>query len=294
MSYGENMNEGIVVAEHISIRDAGLDENWLQEKICDDPSILGLGPLEVVSKERRQSSGGRLDILCVNQDDDGMYEIEIMLGQTDESHIIRTIEYWDIEKKRWPRRQHTAVLVAEKINRRFYNVIHLLSDTVPIIGIQAGLLRIDNKQILNFTKIIDSYEEPELETDLNEGVINEDVFKNKWPHVYSVWSYLRGEIESFATINRVGYRKRQISLSYGDRSRIWIANRANNQVCIKIRPVDIKGFINYLDESGVSYNEGEKVIRIKINPEKIDKYKESLQSILPKVYEGVKEVDDET
>ena len=27
------------------------------------------------------------------------YEVEIQLGRVDESHIIRTIEYWDIEKK---------------------------------------------------------------------------------------------------------------------------------------------------------------------------------------------------
>ena len=26
-----------------------------------------------------------------------MYEKEIQLGATDESHIIRTVEYWDIE-----------------------------------------------------------------------------------------------------------------------------------------------------------------------------------------------------
>jgi len=93
------MDSNIIVTQHVGIRESGQNENWLQEKICDDPSILGIGPLEVVTKERRQSSGGRLDILCVNQDDDSMYEIEVMLGQTDETHIIRTIEYWDLEKK---------------------------------------------------------------------------------------------------------------------------------------------------------------------------------------------------
>ena len=49
-----------------------------------------------------------------------MYEVEVMLGETDETHIIRTIEYWDHEKRRWPQRQHFAVLVAETITRRFF------------------------------------------------------------------------------------------------------------------------------------------------------------------------------
>jgi len=40
------------------------------------------------------------------------YEVEIQLGATDESHIIRTIEYWDIERKRYPQYEHTAVIVA--------------------------------------------------------------------------------------------------------------------------------------------------------------------------------------
>jgi len=43
------------------------------------------------------------------------YEIEIQLGSTDESHIIRTIEYWDIERKRYPQYDHTAVIIAEDI-----------------------------------------------------------------------------------------------------------------------------------------------------------------------------------
>ena len=64
--------------------------------------------------------GRRLDILLKNPEDDTMYETEVMLGETDETHIIRTIEYWDIEKRKFPQRQHYAVLVAEHINRRFF------------------------------------------------------------------------------------------------------------------------------------------------------------------------------
>ncbi len=43
-----------------------------------------------------------------------MYEIEVQLGETDPSHIIRTIEYWDLVKRKWPQRQHFAVLVANE------------------------------------------------------------------------------------------------------------------------------------------------------------------------------------
>src|SRR5271163_1935179 len=128
------MANGISIATQVSIREAGFDEFWLQDQIYDNPSCLGLGELEASQRERRQLSGGRLDILLKNPEDDSMYEVEVMLGETDETHIIRTIEYWDNEKRRWPQRQHYAVLVAENINRRFFNVIHLLSNSIPIVA----------------------------------------------------------------------------------------------------------------------------------------------------------------
>lgn len=119
------MQGDMQLAQQIPIREAGYDESWLQDQIYENPTCLGLGELDAIAKERQQLSGGRLDILLKNPEDDTMYEVELMLGATDETHIIRTIEYWDNEKRRWPQRQHFAVLVAEHINRRFFNVIEM-------------------------------------------------------------------------------------------------------------------------------------------------------------------------
>lgn len=40
-----------------------LNEKWVQEIIAADPTILGLGDLALLDKERTQPSGGRLDLL---------------------------------------------------------------------------------------------------------------------------------------------------------------------------------------------------------------------------------------
>src|SRR2546423_4534053 len=135
------MGDALSIGKTQSIRECGFDEYWLQKQIADNPACLQLGELELVSRERRQSIGGRIDILLKDSEDDTMYEVEVMLGETDETHIIRTIEYWDNEKRRWPQRQHIAVLIAEHINRRFFNVIHLLSHSIPIVAIQVALLQ---------------------------------------------------------------------------------------------------------------------------------------------------------
>ena len=39
------------------------NEKWLQELIEEDPTILGLGDVVIVERERKQSSGGRIDFL---------------------------------------------------------------------------------------------------------------------------------------------------------------------------------------------------------------------------------------
>ena len=67
----------ITIASTLSIRECDLDEYWLQDQIYENPSCLGLGDLESVAKEKRQSSGGWLDILLKNPEDDTMYEVEI-------------------------------------------------------------------------------------------------------------------------------------------------------------------------------------------------------------------------
>jgi hypothetical protein len=66
-----------------------------------------------------QPRAGRLDLLLQDLDTKRRYEVEIQLGATDEAHIIRTIEYWDIERKRYPQYDHCAVLVAEDITSPF-------------------------------------------------------------------------------------------------------------------------------------------------------------------------------
>jgi hypothetical protein len=92
---------------------------------------LGLGELHVVQREKAQPSGGRIDFIMSDLDNETRYEVELMLGPVNESHIVRTIEYWDVERQRYPTLEHRAVIVAEEITSRFFNVIRLLNRAVP-------------------------------------------------------------------------------------------------------------------------------------------------------------------
>lgn len=146
----------LVIPELISLRDhPEFSEKWLEDQIVENPSILGLGEVEVRGRQRIQPRAGRLDLLLEDPESRKRYEVELQLGKTDEGHIIRTIEYWDIERKRYPQYDHCAVLLAEDITSRFLNVIGLFNGFIPIIAIQMQALKVDGGIALVFTKVLD-------------------------------------------------------------------------------------------------------------------------------------------
>lgn len=50
--------------ERLWLRDhPTLDERWLQDRIGEDPALLGLGGLILKDRERSQPGAGRLDLL---------------------------------------------------------------------------------------------------------------------------------------------------------------------------------------------------------------------------------------
>ncbi len=132
-----------------------LNEKWLQDRIIEDPSILGLGNLEVRESERIQPTSGRLDLLLIDPDSLTRYEVEIQLGASDERHIVRTLEYWDVERRRYPQYDHVAVLVAEDVTSRFLNVISLFNGFIPIMAIQIQALEVGGNLTLSSARVLD-------------------------------------------------------------------------------------------------------------------------------------------
>jgi predicted transport protein len=142
-----------------------LDERWLQDRIGEDPALLGLGDLVLKDKERPQPRAGRLDLLLQDAETNKRYEVEVQLGKTDEAHIIRTIEYWDIERKRYPQYDHTAVIVAEDITGRFLNVISLFNGSIPLVAIKLSAVKLSDSVSLVCSTVLD---------EMRLGLVDED------------------------------------------------------------------------------------------------------------------------
>jgi hypothetical protein len=220
------------------------DEAWLRDVIANDPSILGLGDLVMKETERMQPKAGRLDILLQDSEIDKRYEVEIMLGRVDESHIIRCIEYWDIERKRFPNYDHCAVLVAEEITSRFLNVISLFNGVIPMIALQMTAIQIDNKVLLNFAKVLDevSLGTAEEEEELSEREITDRAYWEVRGSPLSM-KLLDESLDILKEINpdlSFKYNKYYVGLAQKNRPNIFVIFRAKKKFLrVEIRVADL-------------------------------------------------------
>jgi hypothetical protein len=257
----------------LKIAECGHDESWLRDQIYNDPNILGLGDLQVVTKEFIQPQGGRLDLLLKNPEDDSMFEIELQLGATNPDHIIRTIEYWDSIKRKWPNRSHTAVLVAEKITGRFFNVVQLLSMAVPFIGIQANMVRIEDTSALHFQTVIDCYEEQEEEEPVGRS-FDEKHWRDNYPGALQCAQWYRNLFEAHYGDIPTKYFENYISLTVGGKARVWVAKRKNDKALVEVYiEQNMAAVIDRVDRDGIPYKAKDDVLMFNVNLQQLNEKK---------------------
>lgn len=271
-----------------------LNEKWLQERIAEDPSILGLGDLVLKDKERTQPRAGRLDLLLQDPESTRRYEVEVQLGATDEKHIIRTLEYWDIERKRYPQYEHTAVIVAEDITTRFLNVISLFNGSVPIVAIQLSALQTDNGVAILCTKVLD---------ELQRGLIDEDeevrevTDRQYWENRGSKESLVIVDgilqlIHRFSPKLTLKYNKFYIGLAENDKSNIFVIFRPTKIHCrMEFRLPLHEELTRSIEESELDvmdYDARWQRYRIRLQKNDLKQKSEFLEKLLKRAYEHSK------
>ncbi len=267
------------------LRSLGLDERWLQDRIEEDPSLLGLGDLNIVRREKSQPTGGRIDFLMYDPDRELRYEVEIMLGVLDESHIIRTIEYWDIERQRYPAYDHRAVIVAEEITSRFFNVIRLLNRAVPLVALQLNAFSIDNSVVLHFTKVLDVFGEAE---DVEEAG-GEQVDRRYWERrtgatSLAVLDAVVAMTEKEIGPARVTYNKNHIALGTSGFNFCWFHPRKLTPHChmrLRTGSEEREEILRQLEDAGVPATPFQsELITIKMSRKHLDDSREAVLAAL--------------
>jgi len=75
-----------------------------------------------------------------SNDGKNLFVIEAMVGEIDESHIVRCILYWLNEKKEVSMKNIHPIIIAENYNNRFFDVLYYLSNYIPFIVLQVTAL----------------------------------------------------------------------------------------------------------------------------------------------------------
>jgi hypothetical protein len=245
----------LLKATPTKLRQLGVDERWLQDRIDEDPTLLGLGDLQIVRREKSQPTGGRIDFLMYDPDHERRYEVEVMLGSLDESHIIRTIEYWDVERQRYPSYDHRAVIVAEEITARFFNVIRLLNRAVPMIALQLNAFTFGEGVVLHFTKVLDVFEEAD-EEDSGGELVDRHYWENRTAGgSLAVLDQVVDMVDKEIAPARVTYNKNHVALGTSGYNFCWFHPGKSTPHChlrIRTGAEDRETIIGQLEDEGVS------------------------------------------
>jgi hypothetical protein len=268
-----------------------LDERWVQARIAEDPAILGLGDLVLKDKERIQPRAGRLDLLLQDPDASHRYEVEVQLGATDEAHIIRTIEYWDIERKRYPQYEHSAVLIAEDVTSRFLNIVSLFSGAIPLIAIQMQALQVHEDVTLVFTTVMDELarglvDEDEEVQEVTDRSYWEGRAKSTLPLVDQILRIVR----EFDPALELKYTKFYVGLAQDGQPHNFIVMRPRKTMLVlSIRLPQSAEIQSRLEEAGLEtleYDRREGGYRIRLGAEDLKKRGDVLRQLIEMAYRG--------
>lgn len=260
------LNKGLTV----TLRSLGIDEAYIEKFIQSDPSVLGLGDdLSVIDKQRAQHKAGRLDLLLQDGSQEHRYEVELMLGSVDESHLIRAIEYWDIERRTYPAYEHCAVLVAEDVTARFLNVITLFSGSIPIIALQMNAIKLEDKTALTFLRVVDS-RKLRRDDSTSNSVKSSD--RTEWityagtALIDLVDKCLKFINEAAKQPRNLNYNKQFIGLMQNGRANNFVHfSPGKSSVWINIDIDPEEPWIKRLEDAGLDYR-SDYALRVKVSP----------------------------
>lgn len=277
--------------ERLSLKNnPDFNEVWLYDLIAKDPTRLGLGEVEVIDRERIQDKAGRLDMLLSDPRNDRRYEVEIMLGATDPSHIIRCIEYWDIERRRYPAYEHIAVLIAEDITSRFVNVLSLFAGNIPLIAIQLNALKLESKLVLDFVRVLD--QTSLRRDDVAEATGGDEVDRAYWQNrvgeqILGLCDRALGIInEKAEPAQQLNYKKMYIGLTDGVNRRNFVLLLPKKSF-LHLRPkvTDADAWLKRFDEAGVQADLVRDRVQITIEIKKFAEREAMIREILHQAVE---------
>ncbi len=188
-------------------------------------------------------------------------------------------------RQRYPTIEHRAVIVAEIIASRFFNVIRLLDRAVPLIAIQLSAFRMNDEVVLRFTRVLDTYEfgaVPE-EEEAVEPADREYWEKKSGQASLTVVDLIKALTPTTNGEPRVTYNKTHITLGTRGYNFCWFHPRKAGHCHIKIkvgaekRPDVVRRLEGALIDTGKQSGNS---IRLLIDTKQIHENRELIDDVL--------------
>lgn len=282
----------LTIPKYVSLKNhPNINEKWLEDRLIENTELLGLGELDVLTRQRTQPSGGILDLLLSDSEKKIWYEIEIQLGATDESHIIRTIEYWDVERRRYPQYEHIAVIVAEEVTGRFLNVISLFNGTIPLMAIQLKGVEVNGAFTLVATRVLDAVR-PGTEVEIAGESVNRTFWEQKpsagsLTIVDNVISLINVEVVQGVEAR---YNKHFIGLTHNGQARNFVIfNPTNAYVRTGFKIPENEEMTTWLNNTGLDvlpYDSTFNYYRVRIRRSDLEAHREDLLKLIKEAREA--------
>ena len=241
-------------------------------------------------RQRIQPRAGRLDLLLQDPETNRRYEVELQLGSTDEAHIVRTIEYWDIERKRYPQYDHCAVLIAEDITSRFLNVISLFNASLPLIAIQMQAIKVAEHTSLVFTTVMDVLTRGPIDEDEDAQAAPTDRVdweKKSTNEIMSMVDHILNIIHKLDPNIRLNYTKMYVGLAQNGRpNNFMLFQPRKNRLVIRIKLTKADDIKAKMDAAGIDYDERRVGYRLRLTKQEQERHSDLIHELIRLAYDN--------
>ena len=197
---------------------------------------------------------------------------------------MRIIEYWDNETRRRPSHRHYAVLVAESVTSRFFNVIQLIGRSVPFIAVQASIFEAQGQRVLCFTKVLDVMED-EDETPADPQPASEKDWREKAPWTLEAATTLLEVVRSVDGEYSLNPRRNSICLRLGRYNHYRLRKRSNNKSSLEFWLSDelFEKAQGLLDENGLPFQRRKDRVKLTVDKATVASHAAMFREITPLV-----------
>jgi hypothetical protein len=192
-----------------------------------------------------------------------------------------------MERQRSPTIEHRAVIVAEEITSRFFNVIRLLNRAVPLIAIQLSAFQFGEEVVLQFVRVLDTYEfGGDEEEDSSPAELADRPYweKRSRPEALAAIDAVVALIASGGVEPKVTYNRHHIAIGTSGYNFVWCHPRKIAPQCpvrFKVGPDQRAALITKLEEAGLeAEGKGQTSIQMFLRPEQVKQHPGPIGEVL--------------